>query len=56
MKQYLTGTVMSDGRFVPMGWSKDYDDAVDKAKLHGQLLCELTVVEDYREKKIDQMP
>jgi len=51
MKKYLTGTVMSDGRFVPMGWSKDWDNANEVAKEHGHIICELTVVEDYREVK-----
>lgn len=47
MKKYLTGTLMSDGRFVPMGWSKDLEYAQEIAIKHEQLLCVLTIIEDH---------
>jgi hypothetical protein len=45
--KYITGDIYQ-GRFVPMGWSKDLKYAKEIAKLHKHILCSLTKMEDYR--------
>ena len=52
--RYVTGIFtdrkFNEGRFMPMGWSKDLDSAIEFAKLHKHVLCELRVIKDYRDK------
>lgn len=43
--KYITGRFNSEGRFVPMGWSKDLETAKKCADLHDQIICELRIVE-----------
>lgn len=42
--KYLTGHFNSEGRFVPMGWSKNLEIAKECADLHDQVICELRIV------------
>jgi hypothetical protein len=42
--KYITGTIYN-GRFIPMGFSKDLDYAKEMAKLHNHTIVELKVVE-----------
>jgi len=35
------------GRFWPQGWSKTEEEAREQAQQHKQVLCKLTIIEDY---------
>lgn len=47
---YITCDVV-DNQLWPMGHSKNLDRAIELAKLHKQVVCEIKVVGDYRENK-----